>query len=324
MKQFIFILVISFFTIDTTFAQSDYEVWLKKRNEEYADFLHRYDDWNSKKREEYAHWKAQHAGSPAVQQPQVAAPAMKVWVVIVGVAKYAHEGISDLTYTKDDAYRMYSFYKSVEGGSLPDEQITLLLDMDAVRRNLAHALVEMCRKAGKDDAIIFYFSGHGLPGAFVLHEFGSYESIEGLLLHSELANLFDGSPAKYKYIIADACHSGSLAETAADKGTKSKSATGSYYQAFEKAKKGFVMMLSSMKEETSLEIGGLRQGLFSYYLIQGLNGNADTNKDMVVSVTELYDYVDLGVNIRSDGRQTPVLAGDYDDSMPIAIVRARP
>lgn len=318
MKQFIFISFILLFAMSTAFAQEDYEAWLKKRNQEYAAFQQRYDDWANKQRDEYARWKAQRAG----RQPQVAAPAMKVWVVIVGVADYAYnEYLQDLTYTKDDAYRMYSFYQSVEGGSLPGEQINLLLDRDATQENVTNALAEMCHKAGKDDAIVFYFSGHGGQGYFSLYDCSPYG---GVLLHNELADMFGRSPAKYKYIIADACHSGSLVEATAGKESKSKSAAGSsYYQAFEKTKAGFVMMLSSMKEESSLEIGGLRQSLFSYYLIRGLKGEADLNKDKVVSVTELYDYVDLGVGIRSGGDQTPVLAGDYDDSMPIATVRDR-
>jgi hypothetical protein len=35
----------------------------------------------------------------------------------------------------------------------------------------------------------------------------------------------------------------------------------------------------------------LRQGVFSHFLIRGLKGEADTNSDKVVTVEELYDFV---------------------------------
>ena len=344
MKKLIYLSVIFLFALDVSFAQSDYPSILRQRNEEYTNILNQrsedysnilqYELWSAQKREEYARWKEQSASVatnenvPSGRQSPAVVPQMKVWVVIVGVGRYHQDDISDLDYTKDDAYRMYSFYQSIEGGSLPDEQITILLDRDATRENVVPALVDMYRKADENDAIVFYFSGHGLPGAFVLHECDGevYEDYKGWLLHEELNYIFEQSPARYKYIIADACHSGYLAELSVQTETETKTksiAQKSYYQAFETKKKGFVMMLSSMGKELSIEAGGFSQGLFSYFLIRGLKGDADSNEDGIVTVTELYDFVDAGVKYGSDGTQNPVLAGDYYAAMPIAVVRRK-
>lgn len=80
-------------------------------------------------------------------------------------------------------------------------------------------------------------------------------------------------------------------------------------------------MLSSMSNEYSLEQSGIRQGIFSHFLIRGLNGEADTNKDGIVSVVELFEFVKLNVLSHTNRRQTPVIAGDYMSNPPISAVR---
>jgi hypothetical protein len=258
---------------------------------------------------------------PAVQSsqpsPQPVNPNVRIWAVIVGVAAYEH--VTPLTYTKDDAYRMYAFYKSPEGGSLPDRQISLLIDEDATRANIMKAIRDTYNQAGKDDMIIFYFSGHGAEGAFITGEFDreDMEDDKGVLWHDELQSVFEQSPAKYKYLIADACHAGSF--PAASQQTEGAS-RGAFYQAFEQAKGGFVLLLSCMGDEVSLETRGVRQGVFSHYLLRGLKGEGDRNKDSIVSVVELFDYVNVNVKNFTRGKQNPVISGNYDESLPIAAV----
>ena len=79
--------------------------------------------------------------------------------------------------------------------------------------------------------------------------------------------------------------------------------------------------MSSKGEETSLESSGLRQGVFSHFLIRGLKGEADLNSDKVISVQELYDYIYNNVRAYTGNRQSPVIKGTYDPQMPVAGVR---
>jgi hypothetical protein len=257
-----------------------------------------------------------------IQQQPIIKPNIKIWAVVVGVASYNH--ISSLNYTDDDAYKVYAFFKSPEGGALPDEQISILIDEDATRQNIVNTLIDTYSNATEDDVIIFFFSGHGDDGAFISHEYdGTIEdengNYKGFLLHKELVDVFNNCPARFKYIIADACHSGSLV----NKGAKSLAtdAMDNYYQAFNQSTGGLVIMLSSMGDEVSTETAGLRQGIFSYNLIQGMKGNADYNKDKIVSVVELFDYVQKNVKEYTNNRQNPVISGDYDVNMPITVVR---
>jgi uncharacterized caspase-like protein len=81
------------------------------------------------------------------------------------------------------------------------------------------------------------------------------------------------------------------------------------------------MLLSCMGNELSLESRGVRQGVFSHYLLRGLKGEGDNNKDRIVSVVELFDYVDNNVKRFTHGKQNPVISGNYDETLPIAVVR---
>ncbi|MFM8486643.1 MAG: hypothetical protein ACKOCH_09925, partial [Bacteroidota bacterium] len=63
----------------------------------------------------------------------------------------------------------------------------------------------------------------------------------------------------------------------------------------------------------------LRQGVFTFFLIEGMSGLADYDDNGVVEMRELYKYVRKKVNRYTDGRQTPVLTGNYDGTMPVSV-----
>ena len=321
MNKFIKSVIVFLFIVDALSAQIGFEEWLKKRDEDFSNYQSSlYEDWSLMQRDRYARWKGERQFDNSQTRAAAHSPAAKTWVVIIGIAEY-NLNMLRLNFTKDDAYRMYAFYKSVEGGSLPDEQIMLVMDIHATRTNVLKAIEDTYSKADKDDAIIFYFAGHGTPGYFLLYDFtrDGKEDLIGVLKHEELNDAFAQSQAKYKYIIADACHSGSLAESGAQRGGGAQNSGA--YQSFNDSAKGFVMMLSSMGEEKSIENDGIRQGVFSHSLINGMKGIADVNKDGIVSVIELFDYVDAEVRKATNEKQNPVLAGDYDDSLPVSVLR---
>ncbi len=252
----------------------------------------------------------------AATTPAPAAPVevqAKVWAVVAGVASYDH--MPALRYTDDDAYRFFAFLKSLEGGALPDEQVRILIDEEATRENLLGTLQEVFDKAGPNDLVLFYFSGHGLNGSFLPIDFDGYNNKVG---HEEIAALFNKCKAKYKLCIADACHSGSIF---AMRSGEPEPVLSQYYQTLSKAVSGTALIMSSKADETSLESAGLRQGVFSHFLIRGLKGEADKSKDKIVSVQEIYEYIYENVRAYTGNRQSPVIKGGYDPAMPVAVVR---
>ncbi len=242
----------------------------------------------------------------------VAAKQVKVWAVVVGVASYSH--MPPLQYTDDDAYRMYAFLKSPEGGALKDDQIKILVDGDATKDKILFAMDEIFRNAGPNDLVLMYYSGHGLKGSFLPIDF---DGLNNKLLHKEISGILNRSKAKYKLFIADACHSGSMFN---EKGTIDNTLK-SYYSSLANAAPGTALILSSKSGETSLESSGLRQGVFSHFLLRGLKGEADTDYNNIVNVQELYEYISKNVKVYTAQQQSPVIQGDYDRDMTVSVIR---
>ena len=61
-------------------------------------------------------------------------------------------------------------------------------------------------------------------------------------------------------------------------------------------------------KQTAKMLDEAKHGLFSYYLMQGMEGDADTNKDRKITSGELHDYVLPNV-FRLQRNQTPELQG---------------
>jgi hypothetical protein len=241
---------------------------------------------------------------------------VKIWAVIVGVGRYT--AMPSLKFTDDDAYRFYSFLKSPEGGALPDNQISVLVDDAATRENILGTMRQNFLKADANDVVLLYFSGHGLDGCFLPVDFDGYNN---KLRHDEIKQIFKQSKAKHKLCIADACHSGSLRYDALAAKGPAPVTLDRFYRAFEETDGGIALLMSSKAEELSLEDHGLRQGVFTYYILKGLKGGADPNGDNIVTVKELYNYVYTKVREYTANVQTPVLTGNYDDDMPVALKR---
>ena len=235
-----------------------------------------------------------------------------VWAVVIGASQYRH--MQSLKYTDDDAYQLFAFLKSPHGGAVPDEQIRLLVDEDATRTNILSAMRQTFSQADENDVIFFYFSGHGVQGAFLPVD---YDGFNNTLMHEEVRDVIDQSPARHKLVIADACHAGSLFI----RRTPAHQILERYYQAFENTGGGMALLMSSKGEEFSLEDNGLRAGVFSYYLIRAMKGAADNDYNGIVTVQETYRYVRRNVQIYTGYVQTPLLMGDFDSLMPISVVR---
>jgi hypothetical protein len=235
-----------------------------------------------------------------------------IYAVIVGVATYNH--MQSLRYTDDDAYHLYAFLKSPEGGAIPDDHISILIDDAATKKNISKEISNIFSKADANDVIMLYMSGHGLEGSFVPVDF---DGTNNLLAYKDVLDLINESPAKHKLYITDACHSGSMYAAK----TPYNMALTDFYTKFKNVKGGTAIITSSKKDEVSLEYSGMRHGVFSHYLINGLKGDANTNGDQFVSVEELFNYIYLNVRNHTNNSQTPSIFGDYDKDMPIGVIR---
>ena len=240
----------------------------------------------------------------------------EVYVLLVGVSNYVNHR-EPLQYPDNDALNLFAFLRSPEGGAIPSKNIINLVDKVATRRNILDSLNAMLGRVTKKDMVIFYFSGHGIKGAFLPIDYdGTYEKV---LYHHEIYSALQQSNAQFKMCIADACHAGSMQE---QKGFLGSSET-DFYQNIQSVQSDFAMLLSSTSSENSAEADRLQQSVFSYYLIKGLEGLADTNQDKRISIQELFNYVRENVRKFTENRQSPTLTGQFDRGKIIGIVRSK-
>ena len=237
----------------------------------------------------------------------------KIYALIAGVATYNH--MPSLKYTDDDAYQLYAFLKSPEGGALPDENIKIIIDDAVTRKSLLQELHNLAAKADADDVVLLYLSGHGLDGAYVPSDF---DGSKNQVTYDDILEIINKSAARHKLFITDACHSGSMLAAAR---SPFNVALENFYSAYSTVEGGTAIMMSSKKEEVSLEYGGLRQGVFSHFLIKGLKGGADKDSDRLITIAELYDYISTNVKSYTANAQNPVIMGDYDEKMPVGWIR---
>jgi hypothetical protein len=221
------------------------------------------------------------------------------WAMVVGVSNYRH--LKPLNYPDDDAYRIMAFLQSPQGGAIQDGKINVLIDEAATHASIIFSLHEMVRQIGPNDKLIFYFSGHGFEDAFAPIDFDGQNN---KLYHQEVINIIIGSLAKEKLCIVDACFT---SDGLALKTSKPMDISNPYYQKFLDKQKKITCIFSTQANEASIEQKGLRQGIFSYFLLKGLKGEADTNSNKQVTIKEIGAYVQEQVAVYTNNYQRPIV-----------------
>ncbi len=130
----------------------------------------------------------------------------------------------------------------------------------------------------KNQKFMFYFSGHSNENGLHLRD--------GSITKSKFHELLAGLKSKLKIVILDSCFSGALKAKGAQ---RAKPIELVQYNVDEPT--GSVILTSSSGNELSYESEKLKGSIFTYHLVTGLYGQADSNNDGLVTIDELYNYV---------------------------------
>ena len=76
--------------------------------------------------------------------------------------------------------------------------------------------------------------------------------------------------------------------------------------------KSFTLIAPSSSGEFSGPREEAQHGLFGYFLVEGIKGEADVHNDNQIAASELHSNVQTNVAQQSSGSQTPELQGDAD------------
>ena len=85
-----------------------------------------------------------------------------------------------------------------------------------------------------------------------------------------------------------------------------------------KESEGKVILASSRDDEVSIEKPDFPNSIFTHYLLRGLRGEA-SDKNGIVTLEDLYDYVHEKTVRETSGIQHPRLIGNLEGSFPLAL-----
>lgn len=229
------------------------------------------------------------------------------YALIVGVSNYQFpETYKTLDYADDDGRSFYAYLTSNAGGNISKENIDTLFNEQATHGAILEKLLSIKDRLQANDVLYFYFSGHGdaynAEKAFLLaydspsskgkKEKNHYLTLSGAIDIHTIKTIFKeiSSTNATVVFISDACRTNELAG-----GLEGQ---GAIFKKIMEEDAGELRMSSCSSNQVSFEgpQWGKGRGLFSYHLINGLTGMADTDpEDSKVTVDELFTYVKLQV-----------------------------
>jgi Caspase domain/Glucodextranase, domain B len=262
-------------------------------------------------------------------------PAHDQWAVIIGIGRYDNESIPGLRYAVSDAEAIYQVLTATAG--FKKDNVLLLTDKTERKptlRNIKFALgTFLARSAKKDDTVVMFYAGHGAPEVdqrglerdglakyLVPSDADPDDLFSTALPMDDLQTIFGRIESERVVAFLDACYSGAAGgRTFASKKTRASHVDDLFLERLTRSK-GRAIVTAARPAEVSVELPELGHGIFTYYLVQALRGAGDLNRDGIVSLQEVYEYLEQQVVRKSrsvGGNQHPVMKGELEGVLPL-------
>jgi hypothetical protein len=268
-------------------------------------------------------------------------PKPNLYAVAIGISEYANPEWN-LKYAAKDARDILERVKARSGSSYGEIKELLLTNRDATKESLGK-IREFLSKATVDDTVLMFVAGHGLLDSKYDYYFGTADidfnnpSGKGIAFE-ELDDLLAELPCVRKSLLIDTCHAGELDEEekkmlasaqanpnkvvamlpAGARGMNIKPIEGArgkseWYDRLQglfvdlRRGSGSTILSSSAGAEYALESSEQKNGIFTYAVLEALDGKegVDANKDSSVTMSELADYVKTRVAALTNNKQSP-------------------
>ncbi len=262
--------------------------------------------------------KPVHKGYQNKQNPEKLNGRGNRWAVIVGVNKYEDvDHYGELQVCVNDAEAIQHQFLS---SGYESARIRLLTDNTKLelptRENVLVALKSIAVATEPEDTLVFFYSGHGVEEdgeSYLVAKNGRHMTLsDTAIMISRVKQIMGQSPARAKVIILDACHSGAQIE-----GKGPKHMTDEFIRRVFEQAEGLAILASCKQGQVSYEWRTNERSVFTYYLLEALEGLADLDNKGFVTVQDANRHVSNGVRLWSSQRnrsQTPTLqmevAGD--------------
>ncbi|MHC4661370.1 MAG: caspase family protein [Planctomycetota bacterium] len=250
-----------------------------------------------------------------------------IYAAVIGISDY--QNVPKLKYAADDAKEFHRFLTKDLG--VPEENITLLLNEDAVLPKIKETLgITLMAQAAKHDTVFIYYAGHGAvdpstdsPDGDGLEKYLLPVDAERDNLYAtalpvrDIAVIFDRIKSDRIVMYMDACYAG-----ASNPNQKVRTLTANtratvndgFLRKLSEGK-GRIVITAAGASEVAEERDEYKHGVFTHYLLKALRGDADVDKDGLVSLAEGFEYVFNKVNETTKRSQTPMKLGDFEGTI---------
>lgn len=244
--------------------------------------------------------------SISLDAPQTSALYENSWAVVVGINQYQYW--PQLSYAVNDAkgvsevlHKEYGFAK---------ERIFTLYDEEATRENIVRVLTETLADPNEvkpGDRVFMFYAGHGmtrtLPSGrnlgYIIPVDAKLDTFStNSISMTHLQDFSDMIPAKHVYFVMDSCYSGIALTRGAGMATDSK------YLSEISGRRARQILTAGGADQEVADGGPQGHSIFTWNLLQGLDGAADLDNNQIITATELGAYVAPKVSNASS--QTPV------------------
>ena len=251
-------------------------------------------------------------------------PYPKDWGLVIGIEDYAH--LPSVEYARRDALIVKEYFIKVLG--VPEENVIFLIDGNATKARIEGYLKQYIpANVGKDTTLYVYFAGHGAPDMekgdpYLVPHDGDTRFIAqtGYNLKTFYKDL-DNLNIPRVYVFLDSCFSG-VASRAAEMLAKGARPALVHVEDVRLDSDVVVSLSASASGQSSNAYPETKHGLFTYFLLRALKGEADENDDSWISVKEIFDYVKnhvVRVSRRMGTEQTPVITPSLDMLKDVAV-----
>lgn len=227
-------------------------------------------------------------------------PFGKKYAIIIGVSDYKNlkkkasetaTSLVDLKYADSDALKFEYFLRNPErsGGGW---DIYSFIDNQANNLDVRKKIDSILTNAEKNDLIYIFFSGHARLNPnnnnevyLLTYDFNPKDPYSGIP-YDWLISTINRSQVKHLVAFIDACRSGTIKNSKGNMLVDQNLLNNALSHSKTK-----VVFTSGTGAQVSYEDEKLKQGIFTHYLLRGLNGESkDVNKDGFVNLNELEEY----------------------------------
>jgi Caspase domain len=246
--------------------------------------------------------------------------------LIIAISDYMK--MDSLDFCKNDGNAMYDILTSKSVGfNIPDSHRLIGQVSYETLRNAIYDFFDSDNST-PDDILLFYYSGHGIPGAGGVYlassEIDSDKPNRNGFSFSELTNEANSCNSVRMVMILDCCHSGTISLTKGDENNRVKIAKERIDKESRNIQQGqgkFILAASQGYQEAYL-LQEKGHSIFTYYLLKGIKGNKKS-VDIYGNVTpeSLTKYISREIRNFSDHKrlnQIPVMKSEASGDVILA------